>query len=253
MYLAYVDDSGDSKSGATLTALLVSSEHWAGVLEAWLTGRREVHRTFGVRKHAELHAAELYKGRGKYCETPEMEARFGTGLRAATGRIMLSHLSKYEHFYVLTVGSPAVSKPGLYAKFIAYLEDWAAREDTQLMIFYDGQQGLPREGSAATPGHLAGLWETAVRDAAPYRRVHRDLEISSRRIVEDVIMQDSRYSQLIQAVDLLAYGAYQRHRQQNPDIWGTKVAPVPEAIKAYMATKAHWVSGTDDSGVVWLE
>src|SRR5690625_2051843 len=119
MYLAYVDDSGDSKHGATLTALLVESEHWAGVLDAWLAGRRAVHQEFGVRKHAELHAMELYKGRGKYCETPQQEARFGKTLRAAAGRIVLSHLSKYEHFRVLTVGSRVLSKPTLYAMFVA--------------------------------------------------------------------------------------------------------------------------------------
>lgn len=252
MYLAYVDDSGDSKHGATLTALLVEPEHWAGVLDAWLAGRREVHKTFGVRKHAELHATQLYKGRGKFCETSEQEARFGTGLRAATGRIVLSHLSKYEHFRVLTVGSAVLSKPTLYAMFVAYLEDWAAKEDTRLMIFYDGQQGIPRDGSESTPERLAELWETAVRDATPYRRVHRELDITSRRVVEDVIMQDSRYSQLIQAVDLIAYGAYQLHRQQNPDIWGTKIAHVPDAIRAYMTTRAHWFPEAASNGVVWL-
>ena len=126
MYLAYVDDSGDSKHGTTLTALLVEAQHWAGLLDAWLTGRREVHQQFGVRKHAELHATALYKGRGRFCETTEQEKRFGTGLRGATGRIVLSHLSRFDHFHVITVGSQIVSKPTLYAMFVAHLEDWAA-------------------------------------------------------------------------------------------------------------------------------
>lgn len=153
MYLAYVDDSGDSKRGTTLTALLVESEHWTGLLDAWLGGRREIHRQFGVRKHAELHAAALYKGRGRFCETPEQERKFGTDLRAASGRIVLSHLSRFDHFRVLTVGSAVTSKPTLYAMFVAHLEDWAARHETQLLILYDGQQGLaPRRGRPHTSG-----------------------------------------------------------------------------------------------------
>ncbi len=157
-------------------------------------GRREVHNEFGVRKHAELHAMDLYKGRGKYCDAPEQEARFRRGLRAATGRIGLSHLAKHEHFHVVTVASPVLSKPALYAMFVAYLEDWAAIEDTQLMIFYDGQQGYAQDGSDPSPEQRAELWERVVRDATTYRRVRRDLDIASRRVVEDVIMQDSRYS-----------------------------------------------------------
>lgn len=253
VYMAYVDDSGDSKHGTTLTALLVEPAHWSGVLDAWLEGRRAVHGEFGVRKHAELHAADLYKGRGQFCETPEQQARFGGRQRAATGRIVLSHLSKFEHFHVVTVGTSEVSKPAVYARFIAYLEDWAAEQQTELVIFYDGPQGTHHEdGSEPTRDQLAAQWEDALRNAAPYRRVHRDLDIGRRRVVEDPIMQDSRYSQLIQAADLIAYGAYHRHRQAHPDVWGTKIATMPDAIRAYMTTRNHWLPGTDDDGVAWL-
>lgn len=250
MHLAYVDDSGDSRHGTRLTALLVPAERWAGLLEAWLAGRRVIQEQFGVRKHAELHASSLDKGRGHYCETAEQERFFGTGVRAATGRIMLSHLAHYQHFQIVSVASPTVSKPHVYTQFIGFLEDWAVRQDTHLMVFYDGQQGLHRGGDV-TAEESAGLWETAVRNATPYRRVHRELELSTRRIVEDVIMQDSRYSQLIQAVDLVAYGAYQRHRQLHPDVWGRTPSAVSNAIRAYLRAREHWLPETDD-GVVWV-
>lgn len=198
MYMAYVDDSGASKRGTTLAALLVEPTHWCGVLDAWLAGRRAVHGDFGVRKDAELHAADLYKGRGVFCATPEQETAFGRRQRAATGRIVLSHLSKYEHFQVVTVGTRKVSKPAVYAQFIAYLEDWATEQQTELVIFYDGPQGIHQEdGTEPTREKLAAQWEDALRNAAPYRRVHRELKITQRRVVEDPIMQDSRYSQLI--------------------------------------------------------
>lgn len=251
MYLCYVDDSGDSKNGTTLSAILVRAEHWSGLLDAWLAGRRAIYDEFGVRKHAELHANRLYKGRGRFCETDEQNAAFDTPRRAATGRMMLSHLSRFEHFHVVTVASPLTARPAVYAQFVAWLEDWAARQDAYLMVFYDGLQGLHRGAHEPTPEELSELWQTAVRDATPYRRVHRDLDLGTRRVVEDVIMQDSQYSQLIQAVDLVAYGAYHLHRQDHPEIWGTRPPVVPDAIRAYLRTRDRWIPGTD-RGVVWL-
>lgn len=64
-------------------------------------------------------------------------------------------------------------------------------------------------------------------------------------------MQDSRYSQLIQAADLIAYGAYHQHRHTYPDLWGGPFQPSHAAIAAYRQTSAHWVAGSDD-GVHWL-
>ncbi|GAA1486503.1 hypothetical protein GCM10009625_33080 [Brachybacterium fresconis] len=96
MHLVYVDDSGDSRSGTILTALLVPDHRWNDVLAAWLEGRRQIHREFGVPKTKELHANELYKGRGRYCETTADDELFSTPRREATGRIMLSWLSNLE-------------------------------------------------------------------------------------------------------------------------------------------------------------
>lgn len=252
MHLCYIDDSGDSRSGTTLTALMVHDYSWAALLDAWLQGRREIHGLFGVPKSRELHSTELYKGRGHFCDTPEQEAAFGGAPRAAVGRIMLSTLAKHGSFELATVGTAERVKPTTYARFIAWLEDWAAVHDTHLLIFYDGQHGLDRPGASPGPERQRELWETAIRDATPYREVHRGLDIKSRRVIEDVIMQDSRYSQLIQAVDLMAYGAYQKHLQRHPKIWGTRNQVVPEAIKAYMQLAQHW-SEDSDYGVHWLD
>ena len=202
-------------------------------------------------KSRALHSTELYKGRGHFCETAEQEAAFGGGQRAAVGRLMLSALAKQGDFTVATVGVADRVKPVTYARFIAWLEDWALVHDTHLLIFYDGQQGLDRPGSSPAPERQRELWETAIRDATPYREVHRGLDIKSRRVVEDVIMQDSRYSQLIQAVDLVAYGAYHKHLQGHPEIWGTRNQAVPAAIRAYMQLAGRWDSSSD-YGVHWL-
>jgi hypothetical protein len=251
VHLCYIDDSGDSKHGVTLTGLLVEDVHWSTLLDAWLEGRRAIHREFRVPKTVELHAVELYKGRGSYCETPAQNARFGTDKRAAAARVMLTALAKHPHFSVVTVGTSEVSKPKAYAQFVAWLESWAERQDTHLMLMYDGQQGLGAPGEELASPRDRELWETAIRDAAPYREVHRSLDIGQRRIIEDVVMQDSRYSQLIQAADLIAYGAYQKHREEHPEIWGTRNRPVAGAIRAYMKLAQRWPTESN-FGVYWL-
>lgn len=251
VHLCYIDDSGDSRNGVVLTALIIDEAHWAENLSVWLEGRREIHREFGVPKVRELHANKLYKGRGSFCETPTQDLHFGNAQRAAVGRIMLSHLARAEST-VLSVGSSDRSSSIVYAKFVALLEDWAAENESRLMLFYDGQQGLIADTSS--PEQRKEAWERAVRSATPYRDVHRQLDLSTRRVVEDVIMQDSRYSQFIQAADLLAYGAFQKHLQSHPEIWGAAFSSNAsvDAIRAYMRMRNHWPSDSDH-GVRWLK
>ncbi|MGO4301985.1 DUF3800 domain-containing protein [Leifsonia sp. RAF41] len=250
MHLCYVDDSGDSRRGVLLTALIVEDSNWSRTLRAWLIGRREIHRVFGVPKLRELHANQLYKGRGTFCETTEQNARFGDAQRAAVGRMMLSHLSKNGAFVLFSVGTSDRSPSVAYAKLIARLEDWADDNATELMVFYDGRDGSTVDHHASAR-EKAEFWEQAIRAAAPYRRAHRALDLASRRVIEDVVMQDSRFSQFIQAADLLAYGAFHKHVQSHPEIWGDEKEPCRPAIKAYMQASSHWPEDSDD-GVYWL-
>ncbi|KZE88432.1 DUF3800 domain-containing protein [Microbacterium sp. TNHR37B] len=251
MHLCYLDDSGDSRHGVTITALIIEDRNWSSTLDAWLEGRRAIHREFGVLKHSEVHASALYKGRGRYCADETEGKKFGRSKRDAVGRILLSSLSAAD-FTVMTFATSEVSKPIAYAQSIARLEDWAAKRDTFLMIFYDGQQGLSSGDQEVTTEQSRELWERAVRDATPYREAHRSLSIGDRRILEDPVMQDSKYSQLIQAADLIAYGAYHSHKQDHPEIWGDQSRVMPAAIIAYRKVAAHWPTDSD-RGVIWLE
>ncbi|GAA4531487.1 hypothetical protein GCM10023160_34020 [Brachybacterium paraconglomeratum] len=252
MHLVYVDDSGDSRNGTILTALLVPDHRWNDVLAAWLEGRREIHREFGVPKTKELHANELYKGRGRYCETSADEDLFSTPRREATGRIMLSWLSKAEGLLVVTIATPTNSSAQAYVALVNWLDQWAEMEQTTVMIFYDGQQGYGEPHADRSPEEIRADWEQALRSAAPYRNTHRALDLGTRRVIEDVVMQDSKYNQLIQAADLVAYGAYHLHLQNHPEVWGQKNKPVPAAIRAYYRTKNRWLPGSDN-GIIWVD
>lgn len=252
MRLCYIDDSGDSRYGTLLTALVVDEHQWRHVLGHWMEGRRAIAAEFGVPVTKELHANELYKGRGRYCEDPVREMSLGKGGRGAVGRIMLSHLARAE-FTAITIGSHERVTAAAYARTLHWLDGWATAQDTHLLVFYDGQEGATRPDASAD--ERAHEWDIALRAAAPYRQAHRGLRLSTRRIIEDVVMQDSRYSQLIQAADLVAYGAYHKHLQDHPKSWHPGARPCIPAIRAYAQLRNHWISGcgAEAHGVVWLD
>lgn len=251
MHLCYVDDSGDSKRGSSLPALIIQDRSWALTLEAWLAARRKIHQDFGVPKKKELHAVQLYKHRGRYCETREQDEAFNQPVRDAVGRIMLNSLAQMSPDtapVVATMAGPTRTTPALYQHFLAWLDDWARRQDTYVMVFYDGQQAeMVPSGRGPTE-----VWESALRSATPYREQHRELKIGTRRVIEDVVMQDSRYNQLIQAADLIAYGAWHKDVQDNPHRWSNGLEPSPGAIKAYLKTRDLWVPEMT-GGLIWVQ
>lgn len=254
MYFCYIDDSGDSKKGTTMSVIMVEDKHWSGLLASWIQGRRKVHSDWGLAKNTEIHAVKLLKGRGEFCETQEQNAKFADkNLRAAAGRILLSNLANFEHFQVLSFGMTTTRNHELYAKVIAYLEDWAIAEDTYVLVFYDGLQGFKHllEEEDVDPQRAKDQWTSAARNAAAYRSVHRNLDISERRIVEDVVMQDSMYNQLIQAADLVAYCSYHKHLQNHPEIWGTRNKALEGAAIAYSRLSKHWRDDSDH-GMIWF-
>ncbi|MFI2564279.1 DUF3800 domain-containing protein [Paenarthrobacter sp. NPDC018779] len=252
MYFCYIDDSGDSRVGSTMSALLVEDKHWNGLLKSWLEGRRRIHTEWGVGKNTEIHANKFLKGRGSFCDTPEQDRKFGKAARAAASRVLLRTLADYEQFRVVSFGMATTRNHELYKEVIAHLDDWARSEDTYVVVFYDGLQGFKHllDDDLLEPHKGWEQWTAAARNAAAYRRVHRSLDIADRRVLEDVLMQDSRYSQLIQAVDLIAYCSFHKHLQDHPEIWGDGITPLPGAAIAFSRLRKHWLDGSDQ-GMIW--
>ncbi|MFJ4680879.1 DUF3800 domain-containing protein [Kitasatospora sp. NPDC088783] len=131
------------------------------------------------------------------------------------------------------------------------METWALDNDTRVLVFYDGQSG-PHDTGALTPAQAQEQWNQAVRNAKPYRDHHRALPLASRRVLEDPIMQDSRFSQFIQAADMVGYAAFHHLVAQHPEIW-PKVQPVEGMSKAYRRLSGHWLEGHGHEGIVWMD
>ena len=62
-------------------------------------------------------------------------------------------------------------------------------------------------------------------------------------------MQDSAFSQLIQAADLAAYAAYQHLSRAHPGLW--KAESSRHAAQVYQQLSSRWLPGTEE-GVRWM-
>lgn len=232
MHLCYVDDSGNSKEGVTYTALLVPEQEWSPLLDRWLTARKSIQERFSVKKKTELHAVNLIGGQG-YVISPEGEKpvrRVPSHQRPAIYRDMISAIPG-PGIRVITVAKRGSNSTDAYARLLMTLQEWANDRDTYIFLMYDGKE-LGRSDSAESE-------DTVYRNHAPLRDLHRELPIQSRRIIEDVVTKDSRFSQFIQAADLLAYGAYYHDVWTNPDRWSEKTR-VAQSKDLRVQTTRHY-------------
>ncbi|CAI4161777.1 DUF3800 domain-containing protein [Streptomyces albidoflavus] len=250
MYFCYVDDSG-ADQGRTLTGLLVPEEGWSDLLHHWLEGRRKLEREWGVPKNAELHAVHLVKGRGRPCATEEQNSRFTRAARIAAHDLMIRHLALCESVRVLTVAGATARIATVYRSFVLHLEAWALAQDTRVLIMFDGQSG-PDEAEQIGQERAQEVWKQAIRGAKPYRDTHRSLPLYTRRVLEDPVMQDSRYSQFIQAADMVGYAAFHHLMLGRPEVWPQQ-KPLGPMSKAYRRLAGHWLPGHGADGIVWVD
>lgn len=251
MYICYADDSGDNTS-RSITAVLVEDKNWSALMAKWLEGRGQLTETWGVRKHAELHALELATQRGSFCGTDAQERLFVHEVRRRAYEIMVSTLVDTVGLVTFTVASRETRLPIVYSQFIRRLEQWAVEKETHVMVLLDGPDGTVNTEDDGGPDARQTRWFGAQKNAQPYRRVHRDLDVTHRRVLEDVIMQDSEYSQLIQAADLCAYAAFHDAKLRHPERWNKQGARQEVALAAHQRLRTTWPSDSDD-GLYWVE
>ncbi|MEJ3747193.1 DUF3800 domain-containing protein [Actinomycetes bacterium KLBMP 9797] len=251
MHLAYADDSGRDNA-RTVTGLVVPAHGWNEFLHCWLEARERLTATWGVRKHAELHGIELARGRGSYCASDEEELVFRRRhVRLRAYDLMLAALAQCENLVVTTVCTDSAHLPTAYRKFVEHLQQWATSVDSRVLIMLDGQ-GYPVGTESITADKTAAKVLNAYRDAMPFQRVHRDLHLRARRVIEDPFIQDSKLSQLIQAADLAAYAATQ-WIWENTEVWPkgpNRGRPVTELATSYERLSNRWLPNSDH-GIYW--
>jgi|SRR5215203_366686 len=190
MRIFFVDDSGD-QTIAVLAAISFDLSEWHRVLVEWLGWRRWMWKHYRLPTDFELHAQEFISGRGEISyrdgEGIEQKPRINSvvGLRKEAYRGSLAQIDRQVGVSALAVAWQGKTIDEAYAWFIAELDELLADLGEEAIIVVDGL------------------------DDSSYRPAHRQLDIKTRRIIEDPLMQSSRHSQLIQMADLVAHAAFQ--------------------------------------------
>lgn len=197
MRIFFVDDSGD-QTIAVLAAISFELSEWHRVLIEWLGWRRWMWKHYGLPTDFELHAQEFISGRGEISyrdsggmvQSPRINSVLG--LRKEAYRRSLAQINRQEGVSVLAAAWQGRTIAETYTWFIAELDELLADLGEEAIIVVDGL------------------------DDSSYRPAHRQLDIKTRRVIEDPLMQSSRHSQLIQMTDLVAYAAFQ-HLVADPE------------------------------------
>jgi hypothetical protein len=196
--LFFVDDSGDASIGV-ITALTFMADRWPTVLKGWLGWRRWMYKTWHLPTDFELHGQEFISGHG---EVPPYHDAAGQehiplisttlGLRKQAYRTCLEQIDRQAELKVTTLACDGAGVPETYKRFVTTVDEWLGDMGEWGLLIVDG------------------------KDDASYRPAHRSLELRTRRIIEDPLMQSSRHSQLIQMADLAAHAAFQ-HLKEDPE------------------------------------
>lgn len=158
---------------------------------------------------------------------------------------------RVDGLVTFTVASRETRLPIIYGLFVEKLEQWAATRQTQVMVLLDGPDGNTFADGDDDDETRQKKWVAAQKHAQPYRRVHRELDVANRRVLEDVIMQDSKQSQMIQASDLAAYAAFHDAKRRHPERWNGNGPNREVALAAHQRLRNTWPADSDH-GVYWI-
>lgn len=192
-YVLYADDSGD-QDDSFYSALLFPIPLWPTYLGRWLSFRRWMYQKHGVPSRYELHAYEWIpvKGQPPVPGDPTALINRSTGLRRETAVKAVKTIGAMAELAVVTCRTPGAVKTDAYRGMIAAVDVELQQRDSWAIVVTDGDPTNPDP-------HV--------------QRAHRDLDIRSRRIVEDGWIQPAHGSQLIQMADLVVHCAFQAHRK----------------------------------------
>lgn len=190
----YIDDSGAESAGVVAYSWVsVSADHWRGGLAevlAWRSWMRDEH---GIAKNYELHMTNFANGRGNPSTFGEPWNRH----KKNRSIVLDATFSRFGSWAWMSAGT-------VYSRTNARRDQY---RDERARVYRELIEIL--EIQLADSGEWGVIYMDGDGTDSIYRRAHRDLEIGTRRILEDPTFQHSHLSQWIQIADIVAYSAYQ--------------------------------------------
>jgi hypothetical protein len=181
--LFYIDDSGNEEI-ATFSAVSVSVEAWTAALDVWLGWRRHLRTVHGIDVRSRLHAADWLAGRGRPSSDPGATINQSKPVRWREFVSALDAIAAMPGVEVMTASARGDHRKPPYRALMHWIDRRLREADDHGLIVLDGES----------------------RDL---RTMHRELDIATRRIVEDPWMRDARESQWPQVADFVAHTAFQ--------------------------------------------
>jgi hypothetical protein len=250
VHFAYIDESGSSGVGGSLTftlaCILVEASRWPDVFDDVIDFRRFLRDQFGLPMRAEMKANYLVHNGG-----PIRRLKLGESARFAIYRQSLRLQAKLGlSTFAVVIRKDRMALKGLtvdprevaWEYLLQRLERFTTKGNTQAMLVHDEGEGLlirklarraRRIGSAGSAFGTGSLRRPA------------------RLLVDDPVSRRSHESYFIQLADLNAYAAFRRIYPPPP----RPVHVVPETMWDELATarfaKVNMLSGGPPGIVTW--
>jgi hypothetical protein len=246
VYLAYIDESGDSGPTAsggsktyTLGCVLVEAARWPDVFDELISFRRFIRDTFRVPVRAEIKSSELVAGKGvfRHLKTPDVERR-------AIFRLHMSIQPKLglRAFAVVTPKEDlARNHPSANPRDTAWE---ALLNRLERIMFYDKHPILVTHDEGEDP-IVRKLARKARRAGTAGSRFGTGmLRVPARLLIDDPVPRRSSQSYFIQLADLDAYAAYRRifPPPQN------RYSIVPQSTWDKLGDARHWQANQYSGG-----
>jgi hypothetical protein len=181
--LFYVDDSGNEKV-TTFSAVSVPVEAWTAALDVWLGWRRHLRAVHGIDVRSRLHAADWLAGRGRPSDDPGAAINRSKPIRWQEFVSALDAIAAMPGVEVMTSFAPDDRHKPPYRALMDWIDLRLREANDHGMVVLDGESG-------------------------ELRTMHRELDIATRRIVEDPWTRDAGESQWPQVADFVAHTAFQ--------------------------------------------
>jgi hypothetical protein len=206
MHLAYVDDSGDSKT-AVLAAVLIPANQWLTIHDQLVRFRSRLSKDTGFRMRNELKATEIASDGGAWRKlNPRILSRQRFGIFKAALR-ELAELAPLVRTMAVVIPNRedarlrAGARPEVWEKLMERLERFCHYESTTCLL-------IPDEGGH---GALKAMARRKRRFGyAPPAFGGEALPRPFAQLVDDPMPKDSKESYLMQWADLVAYAAFRQ-------------------------------------------
>jgi hypothetical protein len=207
MFVAYVDDSGDSKSFA-LGAVLVDADHWLASLDQLIAFRVQLSRTIGFRMRHELKATRLVTNGGPWRKLKKevpMRKRFGIYKLALGELAALAPAVKTVAVVVPDRHDGHLTAPAREAAWDVLMERFER---------YGTVGGRGESLIVADEGSPAKLKTMARRKRrfgyAPAAFGGPARAVPFKTLLDDPVTRDSSDNYFVQWADLVAYAAFRQ-------------------------------------------